>query len=120
MYSGQCLCGEVTYQVMSDIVEIECCHCLTCRKAHSSAFAMGVTINRESFKLQSGQEQLKEFESSKDKKRVFCSQCGSHLYAYRVHQSEWIRLRPANLDIDLSAFKYRHIHTENRICIDNA
>ncbi|WP_257281570.1 MULTISPECIES: GFA family protein [unclassified Endozoicomonas] len=119
MYFGQCLCGQVSYRVKSEFVEIECCHCLTCRKAHSSAFAMGVTIDSADFELQTGQELLKEYESSTGKKRVFCGQCGSHLYAYRVAQPESVRLRPACLNIDMSSFKYSHIYTENCLRIDS-
>ena len=116
MYTGQCLCGGATYQVNEEISEVECCHCLTCQKAHSSAFAMGVTISSEAFHLKSGQHLLKEYESSEGKRRVFCGNCGSHLYAFRINDPEVIRLRPACLNTDLKVFNLSHIHTENSIC----
>ena len=56
MYQGSCLCGDVQYKVDENITQIECCHCLTCRKAHASAFAMGVTIAKSSFSLIGGAE----------------------------------------------------------------
>lgn len=115
MYEGECLCGTVRYKVRESITTLECCHCLTCRKAHSSAFAMGVTIDSSNFKLISGHNQLSEFESSKGKFRVFCKMCGSHIYAYRAGQSSNLRLRSALLNTDLSQFKVDHIYTENRL-----
>lgn len=115
MYEGSCLCGDVTYRVDEVIKAIECCHCLTCRKAHASAFAMGVTISRDNFKLMRGSELLQEFESSPGKFRVFCKKCGSHLYAYKLSAPSTIRLRPACLNADLSGFSITHIHCENRI-----
>lgn len=117
MYQGSCLCGDVQYKVDENITQIECCHCLTCRKAHASAFAMGVTIAKSSFSLIGGAESLKEFESSPGKFRVFCRSCGSHLYAYRITEPSLIRLRPACLDTDLSSFAVKHIHCENRIVL---
>lgn len=115
MLSGACLCGAVQYTVSEAISEIQCCHCLTCRKAHSSAFSMGVTIAADAFKLTAGEQNLAEFESSEGKFRVFCKQCGSHLYAYKPSQAEFLRLRPACLNTDLGVFKVRHIHTESQI-----
>ncbi|MBL4798923.1 MAG: GFA family protein [Oleispira sp.] len=117
MFEGECLCGSVKYDVNEPISIVECCHCLLCRKAHSSAFAMGVTIKRSSFKLIRGDEQLAEFESSPGKFRMFCKKCGSHLYAYRPSCILDIRLRPALLNTDLSKFKIEHINIENRFCI---
>lgn len=115
MYEGSCLCGGVKYAVSETILEIECCHCLICRKAHSSAFSMGVTISRDSFNLLSGSKFLEKFESSPEKFRVFCKICGSHLYAYRRSIPSSLRLRPGCLNVDLSRFFIKHIHCENRI-----
>jgi hypothetical protein len=115
MHQGSCLCGNVQYTLSEDFTEIECCHCLICRKAHASAFAMGVTIARDNLTLTSGADSLKEFESSAGKYRVFCKDCGSHLYAYRPANPAVIRLRPACLDTDLSGLSIKHIHCENRI-----
>ena len=117
MYKGSCLCGSVKYEISEDFAEIECCHCLVCRKAHASAFAMGVTISRNSFSFICGEESLTEFESSPGKFRVFCKSCGSHLYAYRPSDPSVMRLRPACLDVDLSSFSIKHIHCENKVFV---
>ena len=116
MIKGSCLCGKVTYRVDEKFSVIECCHCLVCRKSHASAFSMGVTISAESFVILTGNELLTQFESSANKKRVFCSVCGSQLYAYNPEDSDFIRLRPALLDVDLNQFEYKHIYTDYKIC----
>lgn len=117
MYEGSCLCGNVKYNVDEHFDEIECCHCLTCRKAHASAFAMGVTISSNNFSLLCGAESLSEFESSPGKFRVFCKNCGSHLYAHRPSNSSVLRLRPACLEVDLTGFAIKHINCENKISL---
>lgn len=78
---------------------------------------MGTTIARTNFSLHSGAEYLNEFESSADKLRVFCNQCGAHIYAYRPSEPLALRLRPALLNTDLSQFKINHIFTANRLCL---
>jgi len=115
MYSGSCLCGSVRYLLNEQITELECCHCLVCRKAHASAFSMGVTVQSRAFNLVSGAESLEKFESSPGKFRAFCRVCGSQLYAFRPANPDFLRLRPACLDTDLSVFSIKHVHCENRL-----
>lgn len=96
---GSCLCGAIKYAVDSLDGPIVHCSCRTCRKAHAAAFASTVGVNREHFRWLKGQDQLRSFESSPGKLRHFCSVCGSHLVAERMHQAHVI-LRVATLDDD--------------------
>lgn len=76
---------------------------------------MGVTISRADFELDSGRELLAEYASSEAKRRVFCRQCGTQLWAYRLDQPEQLRLRVATLDTDLEQFAISHIYTDTRL-----
>jgi len=113
MYTGSCLCGSVAVSVEADFSTVEFCHCSVCRKAHSSAFAIGVTISSDEFNVTAGRELLSEYQSSEGKFRVFCSRCGSHMYAYRPAAPQNVRLRPAILDTDLNQFSVKHIFEES-------
>ena len=84
MLSGSCLCGAVAYEVSAPIGPIVLCHCVTCRKAHGSAFASISTVPRAHFRWVRGEEFLAAFESSPGKFRRFCKRCGSHIVAERV------------------------------------
>jgi hypothetical protein len=46
----------------------------------------------------SGAELLREYESSPGKLRVFCSNCGSPIYAYLVATRDVLRVRLGSLD----------------------
>ncbi|MFT6916165.1 MAG: hypothetical protein ACJAWL_002489 [Motiliproteus sp.] len=107
MISGSCLCGKVEYSVTDDVGDIVHCHCKTCRKAHGSAFSSVAAISGKDFKL-SGRELLSFFESSAGKKRYFCSNCGTHVYAKREGK-EHIILRLGSLDHDPEAKEKSHI-----------
>ena len=96
---GSCLCGAVEYEVDQLDMAISHCHCHTCRKAHSSAFASTAGVMRTHFRWVRGAEKLAAFESSPGKLRHFCSGCGSHLMAERVAQPHVI-VRVATLDED--------------------
>ena len=74
---GSCLCGGVEFEVDELSGPIGHCHCRTCRKAHSAAYATTARARREHFRWTRGEELVKYFESSPGKRRHFCGQCGS-------------------------------------------
>ncbi|MCG8381629.1 MAG: GFA family protein [Gammaproteobacteria bacterium] len=107
MVTGGCLCGSVTYRILGKVGDIVHCHCQTCRKAHGAAFSSVAAVNEHEFEL-SGRDCLRSYESSPGKKRYFCSNCGTHLYAKR-QMAAHIILRLGSLDIDPGAQEKCHI-----------
>ncbi|MDO8698574.1 MAG: GFA family protein [Pseudomonas sp.] len=110
MIKGSCLCGAIGYELDNLDMPIAHCHCLTCQKAHTAAFASTAGVLREHFRWTHGEERLAKFESSPGKFRYFCSACGSHLIAERPSQSHVI-VRIATLDDDPQARPAEHIWT---------
>jgi hypothetical protein len=98
MHQGSCHCGAVRYEVHGDLGAYGCCHCRSCQKATGSAFSANAPVDRERFVLLSGDETLREYASSPGMIRVFCSRCGSPIYAYRQTASDVVRIRLGSLD----------------------
>lgn len=98
MYKGSCLCRSVRYEISGEIGEFGYCHCTSCRKASGTAHAANAPVERSAFRLTSGTEDLREFESSPGKLRVFCGRCGSPLYAFLRANMDVIRVRLGSLD----------------------
>lgn len=96
---GSCLCGAVRYEIDALASPIGFCHCHTCQKAHSSAFAPTARIEPTQFRWLQGHALVKGYQSSPGKIRQFCGQCGSHIVAMKAGQDQWI-LRVATLDTD--------------------
>ena len=108
MIKGSCMCGELTYAIRGEVGEITHCHCTTCRKAHGSAFSSVAAVQIDDFEFTSGENLIKCFQSSTDKVRCFCSNCGSHIYAHREGQKHYI-LRLGTLDDDPKVRPTNHI-----------
>lgn len=89
-------------EISGDIGDFGFCHCKSCRKASGSAHAANVGILRDNFNLKDPKKRIKEFESSPGKFRVFCSQCGSPLFAYLSNSSDVVRIRLGSLDTEFS------------------
>src|SRR5713101_1092707 len=95
---GSCHCGTVSYEI-SRLESLGHCHCVTCRKTHSAAFATTGRVACENFRWLSGEDKLTAYESSPGKRRFFCSVCGCHIVASR-DGSPNVLLRAATLDED--------------------
>jgi hypothetical protein len=102
--------GAVRYEVDRLDAPIAHCHCVTCRKAHASAFATTARVLRENFRWTAGAALLRSYESSPGKHRHFCSTCGTQFIAERPAQLHII-LRVPTLDDDPGVRATVHIWT---------
>ncbi len=113
MLSGSCLCGAVAYEVSGELGPIANCHCRTCRKAHSAAFATTAGALRESFRWTKGEDVVASFESTPGKDRFFCPRCGSHLVA-AWRDAPHVIVRIGSLDSDPERGPAVHIWTSQK------
>lgn len=85
LYSGGCACGKVRFRVTGQPRRVGLCHCMTCRKAHATAFNPFAVFNRQDVELQG---ELKDWESSPGYSRRFCPVCGSRVASVRDTEIE--------------------------------
>jgi ADP-ribosyl-[dinitrogen reductase] hydrolase len=114
MIRGSCLCGTVAYEAETFAGPMMHCHCPTCRKAHSAAFATTARVVRAGFRWTRGEDALGGYESTPGKTRWFCSRCGSQLVAGWA-TSDYVILRIGCLDEGLGeARPVAHIFTADQ------
>ena len=85
---------------MPDIFS-KCIHCSICRKLHGAAFATWGGVGRANLSIDKGGELLKAYSFSKNTDSIFCSKCGSPIFAdYKPNQKK-IYLTPGTVDTKL-------------------
>ena len=77
--TGGCACGAVRFATIGEPKRGGLCHCITCRKAHASAFNPFVVFAPEQVEIE-GEASLATWESSPGHLRQFCVRCGSRLF----------------------------------------
>ncbi|PKF48922.1 GFA family protein [Enterovibrio nigricans] len=77
--TGQCLCGQIAYEVNQLEPKMGHCHCTMCRKFHGSAFATFGEAKASHFRFTKGGNTLCVYEAENGTKRSFCGTCGSSL-----------------------------------------
>lgn len=74
---GHCMCGAIAYAFTGKPLWVAHCHCESCRRATSAAFATYVGVDLGQFTYLEGEPTY--YESSPGAKRYFCAKCGSSL-----------------------------------------
>jgi len=114
MYTGNCLCGGIRFSIDGELAPIQLCHCSQCRKAQGTPFGANMPIARSAFRLDSGAELIKEFESTPGKKRAFCSRCGSPVYSRRDATPDALRIRAGLINEPLAVRPAAHFNTGSK------
>lgn len=78
---GSCLCGEVQYQITSNLGIFQYCHCSRCRKFTGSSYAANIIVAPNQFEWLEGEEYVGRYEVAEAKHfaTAFCTNCGSSL-----------------------------------------
>lgn len=74
---GGCACGAVRFTTRGEPLRVGLCHCLTCRKAHASAFNAFAIFRADQVEI-SGESA--SWQSSPGYDRHFCATCGSGVF----------------------------------------
>jgi hypothetical protein len=98
--TADCLCGGVRIEITGKLGPVVYCHCSQCRKANGAAFAANADVRRKYVRFVSGEDLVREFESSPGAFRAFCGRCGSPLYSRRADRPDVLRIRLGILDDD--------------------
>jgi len=110
MIHGSCLCGAVRFELGGRAQFINHCHCSMCRKAHGSAFGSFLHADGAQFRWLSGQDSIRNYQSSPGNFRSFCQVCGSRLPVLEDNGTHVI-IPAGALDDDPVVRPVVHIHT---------
>jgi len=114
MYTGRCLCGDVTFEYDGPLGPVSLCHCSQCRRTHGSAFSASAPVQRVHFRILSGEDRITEFESGPGKYRAFCNRCGSQLYSRVDAIPGILRLRLGVINEPLGKAPAAHIYVGSK------
>lgn len=105
-HTGQCLCGEVKYQIEGDPVAAGICHCKNCQRQSGAAFSTLWGVPKASLKFNANEPKVyrdSDTDSGGTVERWFCGNCGSPIYSAVPGQPDVAYLKTGTLD-DTSTF----------------
>ena len=106
MTQGKCNCGEVAFEITSEVKDVYFCHCSICRRATGTNGIAVVVVKNENFNWLSGKALVKTWSKPEhDWQASFCTNCGSTLPGKNDDSRVYI---PAGLLPDLPQLTVRH------------
>ena len=110
---GHCLCGAIRYAVKGEPIWVAHCHCESCRRANSAAFATFAGFKRENFRLLAGEP--RRHASSPGVSRSFCARCGSPLTYEGERWPDEIHIHVPSLEDPLSVTPRAHVYVAEQL-----
>ena len=99
VFSGKCLCGNVSYQCHSEPKAVFNCHCEDCRRATGSVFGTNLFVPEAKVEISgevSSYSHISDSGSTMTKR--FCSNCGSLLFGSNSAKPNVVSIRAGTVD----------------------
>lgn len=99
VFSGKCLCGNVSYQCHSEPKAIFNCHCEDCRRATGSVFGTNLFVSESEVEISgevSSYSHISDSGSTMTKR--FCPNCGSLLFGSNSAKPNVVSIRAGTVD----------------------
>lgn len=110
--TGECFCGDVSYEISGKLRDARSCHCSRCRKAFSSQASAYALVCPDEFRWLAGEDQLTSYMSGNEFGLQFCSRCGSTLCGVYKETIHGVTLGCVNGDPDVEIG--RHIFVDSK------
>jgi hypothetical protein len=98
--TGGCLCGAVRFELTAPPLSASYCHCTRCQRRTGTAASASARVAPGSFRLTSGEHELRSFLPPDGFAKVFCGACGSALWSEHPDDPEIRSVRLGTFDVD--------------------
>jgi hypothetical protein len=98
--TGGCMCGAVRFEVTEPLVSAGYCHCTRCQRRTGAAAGASAHIAPGSLRVTAGEELVRAWEPPDGFAKMFCSACGSALFARNPANPDVTSVRMGAFDAD--------------------
>ena len=99
VFSGKCLCGNVTYKCHAEPTVIFNCHCEDCRRATGSVFGTNFFVPEDELEIFGEVSSYSHTaDSGSTMTKRFCPNCGSLLFGNNSAKSNVVSIRAGTVD----------------------
>jgi hypothetical protein len=110
---GSCWCGGVRFEVREPFINLNFCHCTSCKRISGGVGTANGRARTEWIDVKQGRDLLTTYEPSEGTKKTFCSVCGSNLFGGGWPDSEHasVRLSAINEGLELKPDAHTYVRS---------
>ncbi len=94
------MCGGIRYEISEPLVSAGYCHCTRCQRRTGTAASASARVEPGSLRIVQGEELLRVWKPADGYGKVFCSECGSHMWSEHPDDPELRAVRFGSFDSD--------------------
>ncbi|QEC49412.1 GFA family protein [Baekduia soli] len=98
--TGACGCGAVTFELSEPLGDAMYCHCTRCQRRSGGSTGAAAWAQPGSFRITSGEQELRRWAPPGGMVKVFCGICGSGLWAEMADDPAKVAIRLGAVDGD--------------------
>lgn len=98
--TGGCNCGAVRFDVSEPLFNARYCHCTRCQRRTGTAASASASVVPGSFRILSGEEQLRAWRPDDGHEKWFCGACGSAIFTRDPADPSRVGVRLGAIDGD--------------------
>ena len=92
--TGQCLCGDISFEADGEIPVMAKCHCTACRQSTGSAYAALMFMKQDDVKITGTPKTFQhKADSGNLMTKHFCSNCGTPMFTQNSSREGMLGLR---------------------------
>ena len=110
---GSCWCGGVRFDVREPFINLNFCHCTSCKRISGSVGTANGRARTEWIDVTQGRELLTTYQPDEGTKKTFCSVCGSNLFGGGWPDSEHASVRLSAIDEGLEQKPDAHTYVRS-------
>jgi hypothetical protein len=99
--TGGCLCGAIRFELTSAPYTAGYCHCTRCQRRTGTAASPQARVDGDALRLLCGEHALRSWRHpSGGFEKLFCEQCGAHLFSRNPNDHSQLSVRMGTFDGD--------------------
>jgi len=98
--AGGCLCGGVRFELAEAPSTAGYCHCTRCQRRTGTASSVQARIDGETLRVLRGEDLIKAWRPPRGAEKLFCGDCGGHLFSRNPHDHREMSVRLGAFDGD--------------------
>jgi hypothetical protein len=110
---GSCWCGGVRFEVSDPFINLNFCHCTSCKRISGGVGTANGRARTEWIDVTRGRELLTTYAPDEGTKKTFCSVCGANLFGGGWPDSEHSSVRLSAIDEGLEQRPDAHTYVRS-------